>query len=84
MIKESEIYQSSDVPPTDYGVDYDGPLPENEDGTLCVPGTLCPLGNEGIDQFMDHVDTVSQFEDLGIEHFIECKEFLHTLLEQWL
>ena len=79
MIKESEVYQSSEVPPSDYGVDYDGPLPDNEVGTVCVPET-CPLDNEDVVQFMDHVDTVSQFEDLGIEHFIECKQFLHTLL----
>ena len=82
MIKESEVYQSTEAPPSDYGVDYDGPLPNNEVGTVCVPETLCPLDNEDIDQFLACVDTVSQFEDLSIGHFIECKQILHTLLEQ--
>ena len=58
MIKESEINQIEALP-LDYGVDYEGPLPDNELGTVCIPETLCPLDEDNIEQFMGQVDTTS-------------------------
>ena len=58
MIKECEVDDRTDEPPPDYGVDYGGPLPDDQVGTVCIPETLCPLNNEEIiDRFMDHIDT---------------------------
>ena len=79
MIKESEINQNESLP-SDYGVDYEGPLPDNEIGTVCIPETVCPLDEDDIDQFMGQVDTTSYFDDLGVQHFLQCKQALQTLL----
>ena len=83
MIKECEFNQTSEtsVPPLDYGIDYGGPLPEDQAGTMCIPETLCPIHDDDLDHFMDQVDTTSYFEDSGIQHFIECKHLLCTLVE---
>ena len=43
--------------PSDYGVDYEGPPPDNEIGTVYIPETLCPLDEDDIDQSMSQVDT---------------------------
>ena len=79
MIKESEINQNESLP-SDYGVDYEGPLPDNEIGTVCIPETVCPLDEDDIDQFMGQVDTTSYFDDLGVQYFLQCKQVLQALL----
>ena len=62
MIKECDISgESPEAPPPNYGVDYGGPLPDDQLGTVNIPETLCPLEDEEIDQFIDHVDTTSNF-----------------------
>ena len=53
----------------------------NQVGIVCIPETLCPLDDDDIDQFLDHIDTTSCFEDSGVQHFIEHKHFLHTLIQ---
>ena len=80
MIKEDEILASSDPPPPDFGVDPNGPAPDEEFGTVEIPETACMLDEDNLQRFMDAVDTESFFEDMGIQHFISCK----TLFESFL
>ena len=79
MIKESEIMASQEVSHL-FGIDPNGPLPDEDLGTIVIPDTPCPLTEE-LDQFMAFVDTSSTFDDYGIEHFMSCKHFLMTLFE---
>ncbi len=37
--------------PNDYGVDWDGPFPDEEEGTIQIPDTPQPITNEQLDQF---------------------------------
>ena len=81
MIKDNEILASSDPPPPDFGVDPDGPAPDEEFGTVEMPVTACMLNEDDLQHFIDAVDTESFFEDMGIQHFIFCKTLLESLLE---
>ena len=82
MIKEDEILASSDPPPPDFGVDPNGPAPDEELGTVEIPETVCVLDEDNLQYFTDAVDTESFFEDMGIQHFLSCKSLFESLLEQ--
>ena len=78
ILREEEVYSNnSGMPLPDFGVDYDGPLPEEEDGTIEIPPTVCPLDDSDLEEFTTRINTDTIFEDFGFQHFIEC---LLTLL----
>lgn len=81
MIKEEEILASSDSPTLDFGIDPQGPIPDEDFGTIEVPETLCSLDEDGLQYFMDAVDTQSWFEDMCVQHYISCKQLFESLLQ---
>ena len=80
MIREADIQESLDVPAEEWGVDYDGPIPDDIVGTVEVPETESPLDEHDLRHFLDAVDTDTRYEDLGVEHYVHCKELLELLL----
>ncbi len=80
MIREADLLEALDVPVEERGIDYEGPIPEDLIGTVEVPETLCPLNEHDLQQFKEAIDTDTRFEDLGIEHYMHCKELLESLL----
>lgn len=80
LIKEVEISSNIDNPPTNYGIDFDGPVADEEIGTVEVPETLLPLDEEDLQEFLQFVDTESVFEDFGFQHYTECRQLLHSML----
>lgn len=80
MITTSEVTDDLTVPTDEWGVDPEGPVPEDVIGTVSIPETLCPLEGPEFQQFVDTVDTVSQFEDFGVEHYVHCRELLYSML----
>ena len=72
MIKEADIGETLDVPVEEWGIDCEGPIPEDLIGMVEVPETSCPLNEQDIQQFLDAIGTDTRFEDLGIEHYVHC------------
>lgn len=77
MIRESDVTAS--VPP-DFGLDVDGPIPDEDPGTIEVPDTLSPLNDEDLQVFLRFVGTDTFFDDFGIQHYIDCKQELSNML----
>lgn len=82
LIKEDEIAASSDPPPSDYGIDPLGPVPDEEFGSVEVPETISGLDEEKLERFMSCVDTETAFDDMGIEHYSSCKQLFQSLCLQ--
>lgn len=80
LIRESDIVASRDVPPADYGVDPNGPIADEEIGSVEVPPTLPPLDANAIHQFLLSVDSVTPFEDYGFQHYVECRQLLQGMI----
>jgi len=47
FIQESDIQSNIDIMPSDFGIDYEGPVPSEEIGTVENPLTIVPL--DGVD-----------------------------------
>lgn len=63
MICEPDIIKV----PSDFGIDPDSPLPDEEVlGKVEVPESPCPLTEDCIEEFIASIDTSSTFDDLGI------------------
>lgn len=81
MIREADISTNTDIPAEDFGVDLEGPVAEEDVGTVEIPETDPPLDEEELQFFfVDHVDIVSSFEDFGVQHYINCKRLLQSML----
>ncbi len=59
LIKDTDLVLSNDKI-SEYGIDYDGPVAEEEFGTVNVPVTLCPpsVSQDHFYQFRGHRDTI--------------------------
>ena len=79
LIQQSDI-QSNNGVPSNFGVDYEGPVPDEEIGTVEVPPTDVPLNEDDLQELLDIIDTETFFDDLGIQHFCHCKEIIQMLL----
>lgn len=79
LIHQSDI-QRNDAIPSDFGIDYEGPVPDEETGTVVVPPTDIPLNEDDLQELLDIIDTETFFDDLGIQHFCHCKEIIQMLL----
>ena len=82
MIREADITENLDVPIEDWGIDYEGPAPDELVGTVEIPETVCPLEEQELQQFLDAIDTESRFDDLGVEHYIYCKQLIESVFCQ--
>ena len=59
-------------------MDTEGPIADEEMGTVEIPPTDPPLDEEDLEDVLCHIDTKSSFEDFGLQHYIECKELLQN------
>lgn len=82
LIRESDISTNVNIPVLEFGVDYEGPIADEEIATVEIPITLSPLTGDLLDVFLNNVDTITCFYDLGFQHFIDCKSLLNDLLQQ--
>ena len=77
LVRESQVVTSV---PEDYGIDFGGPIPEEQPGTVEIPDTLSPVHDAHLQDFLDFVDTDTFFEDNAMEHYIDCKQYLINML----
>lgn len=71
MIREDNAL---DTVSTDYGIDPEGPIPEEDTGTIVIPETLPPVSDDDLQDFLSTVDTDTSFDDLGVQHYMDCKQ----------
>ena len=67
LIQQSDI-QSNYAILSDFGIDYEGPVLDEEIGTVVVPSTDVPLIEDNLQELLDIIDTETFFDDLGIQH----------------
>ena len=72
MIQEDDI--SDTVCSDDYGIDTEGPIAEQDAGTVIIPETFSPLSEDDLQDFLSIVDTETPFDDLGVQHYVDCKQ----------
>ena len=63
-----------------YGVDWDGPLPLNEEDAVIVPNTLTLLSDEDMQQLASQIDPLAVSYDFGIDLYLECLQFVVSKL----
>ena len=65
-----------------YGIDWDGPLPEeaNYNETVCVPDVPVMLDNHQLQILFDSVDPLKQSEVFGLDLYIETKQIVNNFL----
>lgn len=61
-------------------MDSEGPLPDEQCETIEVPETLSPIDDVSLQEFLDFVDTETQFDDYGFQYFADCKELPHSFM----
>lgn len=65
----------------DFGIDLDGPLPEQEIGSVEVPDTVCPLNDDELSGFMALAGSITFHTFDGcISHYTQCKDTLNNLI----
>ena len=65
----------------DFGIDFNGPLPEDEVGSVIVPDTVCPLSDEQLYEFMSLASSITFHTFDGcISHYLQCKDTLSNML----
>ena len=80
LIREEDVAASLEIPFLDYGIDFDGPIADEEIGSVEVPETLSPLDDEVLQDFLQYIDIDSVFEDFGFQYYVECKQLLENML----
>ena len=80
LIQQTEISSSSEVP-ADFGIDYEGPIAQEEPGTVEIPSTNPPLSESDLQEFLNIVDTESFFDDFGLQHYISCRQSLLNMIQ---
>ena len=63
--------------PEHYGIDFDGPVPDEESE---VPQTASNLDEEDLELFLANVDTTSLLDDFGYQHYIQCQQLYQSLV----
>lgn len=61
-------------------MDFSGPIPEEDLGTIEIPDTLPPISETHLQEFLDFVDAETFFEDQAVQHYIDCKQQLLNML----
>jgi len=72
MIQEQDI--SDTVCSDNYGVDPEGPIAEQDAGTVIIPETFSPLSEDDLQDFLSTVDIDMPFDDLGVQHYMDCTQ----------
>ena len=76
MIREEHILDAVD---DDFGIDPDGPIAEDEIGTVIIPETVAPISDADLDDFLSVIDTDTPFDDLAVQHYIYCKQLILSM-----
>ena len=65
-----------------YGIDWDGPLPDEADcdATVDVPGLPRLLDPDQLEVLVNSVDPLQRSEVYGIDLYVETKRIVHNLL----
>ena len=79
MIQEGDI--SDTMCADDYGIDPEGPIAEEDAGTVVIPETLSPLSEDDLQDFLSTVDTDMPFDDLGVQHYMDCKQHILNMYD---
>jgi hypothetical protein len=64
-----------------YGIDWDGPVPAEDDmdvDAVQVPETTCPLSQEHLDELVATIDPLRESNSYGIDIYLETMEFVNT------
>ena len=64
-----------------YGIDWDGPLPEDatlDEAIVEVPETGCPLSPEQYQELLSSIDPLRESESYGIDIYMETVTFVNT------
>ena len=70
MIQEENILDAVD---SDYGIDPEGPIVEDDTGTVTIPETVAPISDDDLEGFLSMIDTDTPFDDLAVQHYMYCK-----------
>ena len=79
MIQDGDI--SDTMCADDYGIDPEGPIAEEDAGTVVIPETLSPLSEDDLQDFLSTVDTDMPFDDLGVQHYTDCKQHILNMYD---
>ena len=72
MIQEEDI--SDTVCSDNYRIDPEAPIAKEDADTVVIPKTLSPLSEDDLQDFLSTVDTEMPFDDLGVQHYMDCKQ----------
>jgi len=76
MIREEHIL---DTVESDYGIDPDGPIAEDDVGTVTIPETVAPISDDNLEDFLSMIDTDTPFDDLAVQHYVYCKQLISSM-----
>ena len=65
-----------------YGIDPDGPLPDDEDNDIdevAVPPTPCPLDSDQYDDLVLAVDPLSRSDNYSIDVYLQVLRFVQFM-----
>jgi hypothetical protein len=65
----------------DFGVDTEGPIPNDDEDSVEIPQVLSPLDGDSLEDFLQFVDNYSNLDDFGYQHCIDCKLLLQNLID---
>ena len=57
-------------------MDWDGPLPVDDDSTVFVPDTLMPLSTTDIEELVSLVNPLANSEQFGIDLYVQSVQFV--------
>ena len=76
MIREENILDAVD---SDYGIDPDGPVVEDDTNAVTIPETVAPISDDDLEDFLSTIDTDTPFDDLAVQHYMYCKQLILSM-----
>ena len=64
-----------------FGVDSEGPVCQNEEESVVVPATNCPLSQEDLQDLLRTIDPNRQSMSFGIDIYIEVVHKVREMLQ---
>ena len=59
-------------------MDWDGPIVSDDDTTVVVPTTNCPLSDDSMQELSSQVNPLAFSDDLGIDLYVKCVRFISS------
>lgn len=63
-----------------YGIDWDGPLPLDENDSVCVLSTTLPLSDSDVEQLTSLVNPLAFSDNFGVNLYLKCLQFIASRL----